>query len=90
MVKGTLVLKSDIGLHARPSVRITEIARANAATTITVENPETGMKVDAKSLLSLLSLVVEGGKSLNLVVQGGDEESVYRAIADVIENFTVD
>ena len=84
------MLKSDIGLHARPSVRITEIARANAATTITVENPETGMKVDAKSLLSLLSLAVEGGKSLNLVVQGGDEESVYRAIADVIENFTVD
>lgn len=89
MIKGTFRLRSNIGLHARPSMKISQLARSYGSTEITIENPETGMKADAKSLLSLLSLGADAGKTLNLAVVGEEEEKAFKEISEVIENFTV-
>jgi phosphotransferase system HPr-like phosphotransfer protein len=90
MVKGTVRLRSEIGLHARPSLCICQRAKEYDNTEITIENPENGMKADAKSILSLLSLAVDGGKTVSLVVRGPEEEKAYKEIADILENFMVE
>lgn len=90
MISKEMKVKSDIGLHARPSVRISEIARSYESTKITLSNPETGMVADAKSILSILSLAVDGHKTVILSVNGDNEEKVFKDISEVIENFTVD
>jgi len=91
MISREVKLRSDIGLHARPSARISEMARSYEETTkITLSNPENGEVADARSILSLLSLAVEGHKTVVLTVTGDNEEKVFKDISEVIENFTVD
>jgi phosphotransferase system HPr (HPr) family protein len=90
MIKKVLTVKSDIGLHARPCVRICEIARSyEGSTSVSICNNATGVTADAKSILSILSLAVDSGQSVLLSVDGGDEEKVFQEVAEVIESDTV-
>lgn len=91
MIKREVRLCSDIGLHARPSAKISQVAKTyDESTKITITNPSNGSTADARSILSLLCLAVDGKKEVILSVDGKDEERAFTEIADIIENFTVD
>ena len=72
------VVNNQVGLHARPATFF--IQKANEfKSSIWVEKDE--RRVNAKSLLGVLSLGIVKGTSINLIADGPDEEVAVEDIA---------
>ena len=79
-VKDVLV-QNQVGLHARPATFF--IQKANEfKSTIMVEKEE--RRVNAKSLLGVLSLGITKGTTINLVADGSDEQDAIDALSELI------
>ena len=83
MIFKDIKVKNQSGLHGRPATFF--IQKANEfRCTIWVERGE--QRVNAKSLLGVLSLGVFGETSIRIVAEGNDEEAAVEALAALIEN----
>ena len=80
------LVNNQVGLHARPATFF--IQKANEfKSSIWVEKDE--RRVNAKSLLGVLSLGIIKGTSINLMADGADEEEAVNALCDLIStNFS--
>ncbi len=82
MVTRDVTIKNSVGLHARPATFF--IQKANSfRSTIYVERED--RRVNAKSLLGVLSLGVVKGMSITLVADGADEEEAINGLVSLIE-----
>lgn len=82
MITQDVTLKNTIGLHARPATFF--IQKANSyRSSIWVEKDD--RRVNAKSLLGVLSLGVVGGMTVTLMADGEDEKEAIKALASFIE-----
>ena len=78
-----VTVENQVGLHARPATFF--IQKANEyKSSIWVEKEE--RRVNAKSLLGVLSLGIMKGTTVTLIADGGDEKEAVDALADLIEN----
>lgn len=78
-----VTVENQVGLHARPATFF--IQKANEyKSSIWVEKEE--RRVNAKSLLGVLSLGIVQGTSITLIADGVDEKEAVDALADLIEN----
>ncbi len=78
-----ITVKNEVGLHARPATYF--IQKANEYKSgIWVEKEE--RRVNAKSLLGVLSLGIMKGTTVTLIADGGDEKDAVDALAELIEN----
>ena len=79
------VVNNQVGLHARPATFF--IQKANEfKSSIWVEKDE--RRVNAKSLLGVLSLGIVKGTAINLIADGADEkEAVETLVALIDSNF---
>ncbi len=79
-------VQNQVGLHARPATFF--IQKANEfKSSIWVEKDE--RKVNAKSLLGVLSLGITKGTTINLIADGADEEEAVVTLVNLIaSNFT--
>ena len=86
MYSKEVVVQNQVGLHARPATFF--IQKANEyKSSIWVENQE--RKVNAKSLLGVLSLGITRGTSITIMADGIDETEAVDALAGIINsNFT--
>lgn len=77
---------NQVGLHARPATFF--IQKANEfKSSIWVEKDE--RKVNAKSLLGVLSLGITKGTTINIIADGADEEEAVVTLVNLIaSNFT--
>lgn len=75
----TLVLRNELGLHARPAAMVARLV-AGFDAKVEVEG------VDGASVLSLLALGVPGGGSMTVRASGPEAEHVLDAIAEVVED----
>jgi len=83
MFKEEFIIQNKVGLHARPAaifVQTTNKFKSN----IIVEKD--GKKVNAKSILGILSLGVERGAHIVIKAKGEDEKKVMHEIRELIEN----
>lgn len=81
-VKDVLV-QNQVGLHARPATFF--IQKANEfRSTIWVEKED--RRVNAKSLLGVLSLGIIGGTPIRLIADGIDEETAVNALVALVES----
>ena len=77
------VVNNQVGLHARPATFF--IQKANEfKCSIWVEREE--RKVNAKSLLGVLSLGIVKGTEINLIADGSDEEEAVEALVKLISS----
>ena len=77
------VVNNQVGLHARPATFF--IQKANEfKSSIWVEREE--RKVNAKSLLGVLSLGIVKGTEINLIADGADEEEAVEALIKLISS----
>jgi len=77
------VVNNQVGLHARPATFF--IQKANEfKCSIWVEREE--RKVNAKSLLGVLSLGIVKGTAINLIADGSDEEEAVEALVKLISS----
>lgn len=81
-----IVVQNQVGLHARPATFF--IQKANEyKSSIWVEKDE--KKVNAKSLLGVLSLGVTKGVSITIIAEGPDEEQAVNELVSMIStNFS--
>ncbi len=86
MFSKEVVVQNQVGLHARPATFF--IQKANEfKSSIWVEKEE--RKVNAKSLLGVLSLGITKGTAINISADGTDEEEAVSALVALIaSNFT--
>ena len=86
MVKREMTITNNIGLHARPATFF--IQKANTfRSSVWIEKDD--RKVNAKSLLGVLSLGITKGTTINIVADGVDEEEAAVTLVNLIaSNFT--
>ena len=78
-----VVIQNQVGLHARPATFF--IQKANEyKSSIWVEKDE--RKVNAKSLLGVLSLGIVGGTTIKIIVDGSDEMEALVGLVTVVES----
>lgn len=83
MFSKEVLVSHQVGLHARPATFF--IQKANEfKSNIWVEKDE--RKVNAKSLLGVLSLGITRGVSINIIADGADEEQAVMALVELISS----
>lgn len=82
----SVVVTAPTGLHARPAIRLSRLAKQFNATVL-VRSGNSGDWVNAKSIVRLMSLRVTEGGQIQFSVAGNDAE---RAIAELAELVTRD
>ena len=81
MVTKEVVINNQVGLHARPATFF--IQKANEfKSSIWIEKDD--RRVNAKSLLGVLSLGIVKGTAVNLIADGPDEETAIATLAELI------
>ncbi len=82
MERATVVINSRSGLHARPASILAGAAKSFASN-ITLQNND--RTANCKSLLSILSLLAKFGDSVDIFVEGEDEEEAVRTMKALFE-----
>ena len=76
-------VENQVGLHARPATFF--IKKANEyKSSIWVEKEE--RRVNAKSLLGVLSLGIVGGTKIRLIADGLDEQAAVDGLVKLVES----
>ena len=76
-------VQNQVGLHARPATFF--IQKANEyKSSIWVEKDE--RRVNAKSLLGVLSLGIVGGTTIRIIAYGADEEQAVNGLVKLVES----
>ncbi|MCL2580368.1 MAG: HPr family phosphocarrier protein [Oscillospiraceae bacterium] len=76
-------VQNQVGLHARPATFF--IQKANEfKSSIWVEKEE--RRVNAKSLLGVLSLGIVGGTGIKIIADGPDEELAVEGLVKLVES----
>ena len=83
MVVKTVTITNQVGLHARPATFF--IQKANEfRCSIWVEKDD--RKVNAKSLLGVLSLGIVCGTTINIIADGADEQTAVDTLAALVDS----
>ena len=82
MITKEVKISNAIGLHARPATFF--IQKANTfKSSVWVEKED--RRVNAKSLLGILSLGIVNGMTVNLIADGPDENEAVEGLANLID-----
>ena len=83
MITKEVKISNAIGLHARPATFF--IQKANSySSSIWIEKDD--RKVNAKSLLGVLSMGIAKGMTITIVADGTDEANAVEGLSDLIDN----
>jgi phosphocarrier protein len=70
-----------LGLHARPSARLTQLASSFKSQVFMSRN---GRRVNAKSIMGVMMLAAAKGSTITLETDGEDEVEAIDTLADLI------
>ena len=77
MISRNITIKNSVGLYARPATFF--IQKANTyKSSIWMQKDD--RRVNAKSLLGVLSLAISGGSTVTLIADGPDETDAIRGL----------
>ena len=83
MISKEVTINNQVGLHARPATFF--IQKANEfKSSIWIEREE--RRVNAKSLLGVLSLGLVKGTAVNIVADGVDENEAIATLSELIDS----
>jgi len=83
MISHNVTIKNSVGLHARPATFF--IQKANSyKCSIWVEKED--CRVNAKSLLGVLSLGISKGTNITIIADGVDEGDAVKGLAQLIDS----
>lgn len=82
MVEKVVTVKRKSGLQARPAALFVQEAN-KFSSEIFIEKE--GRKVNAKSIMGIMSLAVASGKEIKLITEGKDEAAALSALVSFIE-----
>lgn len=71
LVEKSVKVELDAGLQARPAAQFVQEANRYSAHLFLEKN---GKRVNAKSIMGLMSLAITSGETITLLAEGADEE----------------
>jgi PTS hybrid protein len=77
-----LVLRNEVGLHARPAALLVRTIASLKADVTVYHN---GQQADARSVLALMGLSARGGDTIKVVADGPDSAEALRRIGKLVE-----
>jgi phosphocarrier protein len=80
----SVALTHPTGLHARPAVKLTKLAKTFPAT-IRVRGGPDGAWVDAKSIVKVMGLKLRPGTTIELEAEGDGAEHALGELRDLVE-----
>ena len=84
MAEAQVLITHDVGLHARPSVKLTKLAKGFGAR-IDLALAESGPWIDAKSIVKVMATKAPKGAMLFLRADGPDADDAIAALVGLIE-----
>jgi len=81
VVSLTLEIRNSQGLHVRPASELAKLAQRFASA---IHLHADGERVDAKSIMGLMTLGLPQGSPIQVTVDGSDESQAIAAVADLI------
>ncbi|WP_409290318.1 HPr family phosphocarrier protein [Peribacillus sp. SCS-26] len=82
MVEKVVQVRLKTGLQARPAALFVQEANRYSADVFLEKD---GKKVNAKSIMGLMSLAVSAGTEVKLVAEGNDEEEALEALQAFVQ-----
>jgi phosphocarrier protein len=80
---GSAVITHDVGLHARPSVKLTKLAKGFAASVEIAATPD-GPWIDAKSIVKVMAMKARHNSTLHVRAAGADAEAAVMALTALV------
>ena len=77
-----ITVTNELGIHARPAAKIAELAARAESNVWLIKN---GEKVDASSIIDILSLCSTKGTRLTLQVERPEDHVILKQIVDLFE-----
>lgn len=81
MITKDFTINNKLGLHARPSAQITQVASRHTSEVWISKN---GRRVNAKSIMGVMMLAAGQGSVLTVEADGPDEQQAIDAIGELI------
>ena len=82
-VVASALLTNEVGLHARPAVKLTQLAKSFAAT-VELALEVDGPWVDAKSPVRIMRVKAAKGALLHFRASGSDADAAVGALVDLV------
>ena len=83
MTKKEIEITNKLGLHARAAAKLSHLANTFQADISLIYNDD---KVNAKSLLGILTLAASIGNTITVVAKGKDEKKAVEKINELFKN----
>ena len=80
---GSILLTHAVGLHARPSVKLTKLAKGFTAR-VELAMADTGPWVDAKSIVKVMGTKAPQGTVLYFRADGADAAEAVQALTELV------
>jgi len=81
VLSAKLTIVNKLGLHARASAKLTQVANSFKCDVWLTRN---GRRVNAKSIMGVMMLAAGKGASITVEAQGADADAALRAIRQLI------
>ena len=75
---------NKLGLHARASAKLTQVANQFESDIWSEKNDK---KVNAKSIMGVMMLAASQGSDVTITTQGSDEKEALNSIVDLINDY---
>ncbi len=83
MLKREVAIVNKLGLHARASAKLTQLASKYRSEVWVSRN---GRRVNAKSIMGVMMLAAARGSSIEIETDGADETDAMNALAGLIDD----
>ncbi len=81
MINKDILVKKEHGLHARPAAEFVKLASTFESEITLKYNDE---EVDAKSIMSIMSLGISSGETLSISIDGPDKDQALSSITSFL------
>lgn len=83
-IRASVLMRHEVGLHARPSVKLTKLAKAFESKIDLGLSPD-GPWIDAKSIVKVMAAKVPQNSTLRFRAKGPDADEAVRSLIRLVE-----
>jgi len=83
MISRTFTIRNKLGLHARPSAQLTQVASRFQSEVFIAKDSR---RVNAKSIMGVMMLAAGSGSVVTVEATGADAEQAVAAVGELIDS----
>ena len=83
MIRTSVTISNELGLHARASAKLTKLASGFDSEIFMTRN---GRRVNAKSIMGVMMLAAGKGSEVEIEAEGADEQAALTALVALVDD----